>query len=215
MPRKRSSINYFMGGAEGQPSPAANTKRPANNKGSGATAGNNRRAQANNKATNSNTNVNIETPESGKKGVMGNITENVQKSLEKVTELGKNTVNVVKNKIVEPIRRTAGLSPSSEQPAPAASTPSTQSQGNASPPPQPEASKERGYSILFYVLVGLCVVIVIALIYYIYKVYFVTEKYEDEEDKEALESLNGFKDFNGKNLSPFTIDDANDCMKIF
>lgn len=206
-----------MGGAVGQPSPAANTKRTANNR----TPGNNRRAQANNKATNSSTRVNMEGPATAPRGVLEQtkqkltkLGENVGQKLTKLGEegqkLAQSGVNTVMGRPKEPTTNQA----------PATSTPpSAQNQANTSTPAQPEApKKEGGNSVLYYVLVGICVVIIIALIYYIYKVYFVTEKYEDKEDKEekkAQESLNGHKDFNEQNLKPFTIDDANGCMKIF
>jgi hypothetical protein len=216
MPRKSRSINYFMGGAEGQPSPAANTGatgvntkatgvKPANNSGTGV-------RPANIRGTNSITKVNMETPESGKKGTLENAGEQVMSRLKTTATTVKEQVinpfaNAVNNNIVEPIKKTAGLSPSSApeaQPEPAAPSTST----------PPEASQEEGNSVLYYILIVVCVIIIIALIYYIYKVYFVTEKYEDKED-ENDNSLNSFKDFDEKNLSHFTVDDANDIIKIF
>jgi len=210
-----------MGGAEGQPSPAANTGatgvntkatgvKPANNSGTGVKPANNSGTGV--RPANSITKVNMETPESGKKGTLENAGEQVMSRLKTTATTVKEQVinpfaNAVNNNIVEPIKRTAGLSPSSApeaQPEPAA--PST--------PAPPETSQEEGNSVLYYILIVVCVIIIIALIYYIYKVYFVTEKYEDKED-ENDNSLNSFKDFDEKNLSHFTVDDANDIIKIF
>jgi cell division protein FtsL len=207
MPRKSRSINYFMGGAEGQPSPAANTRAPgantrapgANNRGKGVNP-------ANNSGTTSNTRVNMETPVGEKKGVMGTIAQYSGK----VYETGRDAINTVANtvndNVVEPIRRTAGLS--SAQPAQPEPTPTPT-------PSQPDAStKEEGNKVMYYILIAVCVIIIIALIYYIYKVYFVTEKYKDKEEEDK-QKLNSFKDFDENNLSRFTIDDANDIIKIF
>ena len=213
MPRKSRSINYFMGGAEGQPSPAANTRATGvNTKATGANTRATGVKLANNSGTNSITKVNMETPESGKKGTLENAGEQVMSRLKTTATTVKEQLinpvaNAVNNNIVEPIKRTAGLSPSSAPEAQPEPTPT-------STPEQPEASQEEGNSVLYYILIIVCVIIIIALIYYIYKVYFVTEKYEDKEDEDK-NSLNSFKDFDEKNLSHFTVDDANDIIKIF